>query len=87
MCLVDSNIPPQKSDVQLIEWLHAHDKPLQIVATKVDRISGNERAKSLRALREALGEEPLPYSAKTSAGKDELWKVIRKAGSHEGHEG
>src|SRR5262249_21225115 len=80
VCLVDSNIPPQKSDAQLIEWLRAHEKPLVVVATKVDRISRNELVKSLRALGTALGEEPLPYSAKTGAGRDELWRVIRKAG-------
>ena len=77
VCLVVSNIPPQKSDAQLIEWLRAQNKPLIVVATKVDRISKNELAKSLRALREARGEDPLPYSAKTGAGKDELWRVIR----------
>src|SRR4051794_33026799 len=50
ICLVDSNIPPQKSDAQLIEWLAEHDKPFQLVATKADRISGNDLTKSLRAL-------------------------------------
>jgi GTP-binding protein len=79
ICLVDSNIPPQKSDKQLLEWLRAKERPIQIVATKIDRISGNDLTKSLQALRQELGAEPLLYSAKTGRGRDELWRLIRQA--------
>src|SRR3954465_1653862 len=39
VCLVDSNVPAQKSDRQLIEWLQHHDRDLLVVATKADRLS------------------------------------------------
>src|ERR1700761_7208675 len=39
ICLVDSNIPPQESDGQLIEWLRAAGRDFAVVATKVDRLS------------------------------------------------
>src|SRR4051794_39232603 len=38
VCLVDANIPPQKSDTQLIEWLRHVGRPFLIVATKSDRV-------------------------------------------------
>jgi GTP-binding protein len=52
-------------------------RPFQLVATKADRLSGNKLKQSLSALSKEFGAELLPYSAKTGAGKDELWKKIR----------
>ena len=43
LCLVDSNIPPQASDAQLIEYLQGSERRLLVVGTKADRLSGNER--------------------------------------------
>ena len=76
ICLVDSNIPPQKSDTQLIRWLEKNNRPFLVVATKVDRISGNELARSLKSLTNEFEVKPLTYSAKTGKGRDELWKSI-----------
>jgi GTP-binding protein EngB required for normal cell division len=51
-----------------------------VVATKADRISSNQLQPSLQKLKEALGAEHiLSYSARTGAGRDELWKQIRRA--------
>lgn len=83
ICLVDSNIPPQKSDAQLIEWLEKNGRAFIVVATKTDRISGNELAKSLKALTNEFGVKPLTYSAKTGKGRDELWRAIRATVSPE----
>ena len=47
VCLVDSNVPPQASDRQLIEWLRAAGRDFAVVATKIDRLSGNERTRNL----------------------------------------
>jgi GTP-binding protein len=76
ICLVDSNIPPQKSDMQLIRWLEKNGRRLMVVATKTDRISGNELARSVKALTSAFDVKPLVYSSKTGNGRDELWRVI-----------
>ena len=59
ICLVDSNIPPQKSDAQLIEWREKTGRAFIVVATKTDRMSGNELAKSLKALTNEFGVKPL----------------------------
>jgi GTP-binding protein len=80
VCLVDSNIPPQPSDRQLIDWLRAAGRRFAIVATKVDRLSGNERTRNLSALKKGLElEDVLPVSAKTNYGVNELWARIEVA--------
>ena len=84
ICLVDANAPPQASDRQLIDWLRSVGRAFLVVATKVDRLSGNERTRSLAALRRALeAEEILPVSAKTGYGIAELWRRIEEAGARE----
>ena len=77
ICLVDSNIPPQPSDGQLITWLRHVERTFLVVATKTDRLSGNARTRNLAAIRSAFGlEEVLSVSAKTGAGLKELWNRI-----------
>jgi GTP-binding protein len=81
ICLVDSNVPPQQSDRQLIDWLRAAGRDFAVVATKIDRLSGNERTRSLLALKKGLElDEVLPISAKTGSGMKELWTRIEGAG-------
>ena len=82
LCLIDANIPAQESDAQLLAFLRDAGRPFQLVGTKADRLSGNGRAKAVKALREGLElgppeEEPLLLcSARTGAGLKELWSTI-----------
>jgi GTP-binding protein len=79
LCLVDSNVPPQVSDTQLMDWLKSHGRLFVVVATKTDRLSGNKLTTALRALEQAHGAKPIPFSAKTGKGSAELWRAIREA--------
>ncbi|HLY41497.1 MAG TPA: ribosome biogenesis GTP-binding protein YihA/YsxC [Terracidiphilus sp.] len=80
VCLVDSNIPPQPRDRQLIDWLRAEQRAFAVVATKVDRLSGNERTRNLQALKKGLELDAiLPVSGKTKQGVQELWRRIEAA--------
>jgi GTP-binding protein len=80
VCLVDSNVPPQPSDSQLFEWLRSAGREFLVVATKVDRLSGNERTRNLAALRKTFEiDEVLPVSAKTGNGVKALWARIEAA--------
>jgi GTP-binding protein len=84
VCLVDSNVPPQESDAKLLTWLRAVDREFVVVATKVDRLSGNKRTSSLAALKKALGvDEVVAVSAKTGYGVRELWTRIEATGTQE----
>jgi len=77
VCLVDSNIPPQPSDGKLMEWLRHVGREFLVVATKTDRLSGNQRTKNLAAIKQEFElDEVLAVSAKTNAGTKELWNRV-----------
>ncbi|HUV68714.1 MAG TPA: ribosome biogenesis GTP-binding protein YihA/YsxC [Terracidiphilus sp.] len=84
ICLVDSNIPPQPKDKQLLDWLRAANRAFAVVATKADRLSGNERTRNLLALKKGLEvDDILAVSAKTGYGVRALWARIEAAGEQE----
>lgn len=78
VCLVDASVPPQEKDRDLQRFLRAAGRPTLLVATKTDRLSGNQQRNSLEALRRSFGvAELLPFSAKTGRGRDQLWRILR----------
>jgi len=78
--LIDANVPPQQSDRQLLDFLSASDREFLLVATKSDRLSNNQLNGALRTLTQEYPAAPLlPFSAKTGAGRDQLWAQIRQA--------
>jgi GTP-binding protein len=80
LVLVDVNVPPQQSDRQLLQFLSASKREFLVVATKSDRLSNNQLQQAMRVLTEGHpAARILPYSAKTGAGRDDLWKHIRQA--------
>ncbi len=80
VCLVDSNVPAQESDRLLLDWLRHAGRDFAVVATKIDRLSGNERTRNLAALTKGLElDEILPVSAKTGTGIKELWARIENS--------
>jgi GTP-binding protein len=80
LVLIDVNVPSQESDRQLVEFLAASQRPFAVVATKSDKLSGNQLNNSLRTLTQGLPEVKIvPYSARTGAGHGELWHEIRQA--------
>jgi len=80
LVLVDVNVPRQESDRQLLEFLVSSGRPFLIVGTKSDRLSGNQLRNSLHALTEDFPQARIvPFSAKSTAGREELWKEIRAA--------
>jgi GTP-binding protein len=82
ICIVDAIVPARQNDRQLLDWLRSVDRELLVVATKVDRLSGNERTRNLAALKRDLEFDAiLPVSAKTGYGIGELWGKIVEAGT------
>lgn len=76
-CLVDTNIPPQESDRQLIQYMQLNRYPYLVLGTKSDRLSNNTLAKSLTALRNEHGvNEIIATAAKegpAGRGLKPLW--------------
>jgi len=80
LALVDLNIPPQESDKQLLEFLKSIGRPLLMVGTKADKLSGNTLRKSMEAFAQQVpGLRVIPFSARTGIGRDELWSEIKGA--------
>ncbi len=80
LALVDISIPPQASDRQLLDFLIKAQRKFLVVATKSDRVSGNQLHVALKTYAQEVPEAKIiPYSARSGAGRDELWKEIREA--------
>ena len=80
LALVDVNVPPQESDQQLLDFLNVSGREFLLIATKSDRLSNNQLRNALQRLAEAYPTAPvIPFSAKTRAGSDEVWKKIRQS--------
>ena len=80
LALVDANVPPQDSDRQLLDFLNASGRDFLLIATKSDRLSNNQLRNALKGLTEAYPTATvIPFSAKTQAGRDEVWKRIRQS--------
>jgi GTP-binding protein len=78
--LVDANIPAQESDRQLIDFLRSLGRQYAIIATKCDRMSGNDLTHAMRRMGEEYPGVPIvAFSAKTGVGQDQLWSQIRVA--------
>jgi GTP-binding protein len=80
VALVDANVPPQDSDRQLLDFLNSSGRDFLLIATKSDRLSNNQLRNALKTLSEAYPTAPvIAFSAKTGAGRDEVWKKIRQS--------
>lgn len=75
LVLVDGEIGPTKLDVQMIEYLSANDVPMQIVATKHDKVKSSKRDTRKRELAAGCGvvqKEVIWVSADTGVGIETL---------------
>jgi GTP-binding protein len=80
LALVDANVPAQESDRQLLDFLNSSGHDFLVIATKCDRLSNNQLRNALKGLEEAYPTATvIPFSAKTGAGKDEVWTKIRQS--------
>lgn len=77
--IVDARHEPSPLDLQMKSWLQHFKLPYLVVSTKVDKLSANERRKSLQTAKKVLDTEHiLPYSSITRDGMKEVWNVIRE---------
>lgn len=69
--LIDANIPPQKIDIEFINWMGEKGLPFVIVYTKTDRVSSVKLTENIARIREALLEHwnTLPQEFISSAAK------------------
>lgn len=89
--LIDSRIPPQKIDLEFMEWLGENQVPFSLVFTKIDKLKANQLNKGLKVyfkkMLETWSEVPVHFStsAETGAGKAELLSYIGEINKQIGH--
>ena len=84
LALIDLNVPPQESDRQLLQFLDSAGRACVVVGTKADKLSGNGLRRALDTFQQAAPHvRVVPYSARTGAGREELWREIRAAARSE----
>ena len=81
--LIDLKVGPTKDDEMMLQYLSATGLPFAVVTTKADKLNKTNRAAALAALEShpdiPAGTPILPFSALNGEGKDEVWRVIRRA--------
>ena len=82
--LVDARHGAMELDLVMKRWLEDRGIRHAVVATKSDKLSGNERATASRSLKQALAaervpSEPIAVSAETGFGIPQLWGEIDEA--------
>ena len=78
--LIDVRHPPTAEDQRTRGWLLQWQRPLLVVATKVDKIGRPQRSSHLKQITEGLNldaESPaMLFSAHTGEGKEKIWEWI-----------
>ena len=77
--LLDARRTPSDDDLHMLEFLADVGTPTIVIATKVDKLRGSERAGRVEALARDAGvdlEQVIPFSAVTGEGRDELAEAL-----------
>jgi len=70
LVLVDIRRGPQEEELQLAEYLDAHDIERVWVLTKSDKLSRGEQSRRMAELERTIGEPMIAVSGETGAGVD-----------------
>ena len=78
--LLDARHLPSLADQQMKDWLDHYHRPAIFVATKIDKISRNQKTRAVEMIRQELKlkeEDPIiPFSAKTNEGCHEILRAL-----------
>jgi len=77
--LIDIRHDPMQSDISAYRWLIENDVPVQVIATKADKLNRMAVKKNVEAIRKGLGmkgDHIIAYSSEKGLGRPELLDVI-----------
>lgn len=77
--LLDIRRVPSEEDMEMLRWLDHFDIPFKIIFTKMDKVSNNEKAKCLKAIRTKLefdNEDVFFHSSLNNLGRDSILEYI-----------
>jgi GTP-binding protein len=78
--LVDARRTPGDEERDFLDWLELEEVPVLVVMTKADKLAKSKRKPAALALKKELGlrRDPVPFSAHTGDGIDDLWRAIHR---------
>ena len=79
--LLDIRRVPSDEDIEMLEWLEYNEMDYKIIFTKIDKLSNNERAKQLKAIKTRLvfeKEDVFFHSSLTNKGRDEILTFMKE---------
>jgi len=71
----------KSSLIKMLEWLEYNEMDYKIIFTKIDKLSNNERAKQLKAIKTRLvfdNEDVFFHSSLTNKGRDEILNFMEE---------
>jgi GTP-binding protein len=77
--IVDGEIGPTQADLEAVSYLQSLNKPLTVVATKLDRLPKAKRKPTLASIRSQLELSPeavLPFSSVEDLGVEQVWHTL-----------
>lgn len=77
--ILDVRRQPGAEDDRLVHWLAERQIPMRLVITKIDKLGTNRRIDRLAAIGThfaSVPHAPIPFSARTRFGRDELWSAL-----------
>ncbi|UQZ88764.1 YihA family ribosome biogenesis GTP-binding protein [Deltaproteobacteria bacterium Smac51] len=86
LLMMDIRRAPQDEEFGLLTWLNELSIPAWVIATKADKLSQAERSKRLNVIKKAFAENlklerpPLPFSATTGFGRNQLIETLIDSG-------
>ncbi|NBU62235.1 MAG: ribosome biogenesis GTP-binding protein YsxC [Chlamydiae bacterium] len=78
LLLTDSRHPLFASDEQMMDWLHLHDMPYTLIATKADKLNTSSKHKKTVEIQKKFAAPTLFYSVHSVEGKHSLLQNIQK---------
>ncbi len=80
--IIDAEVGPTSDDFQTLDYLQEAQRPILVVATKIDRLPKARRKPRLNDLAEQLAlprEAVLAFSSTDKLGLDEVWEALLSA--------
>ena len=82
--LIDSRIPPQKIDIEFMEYCGEKKIPFVIIFTKIDKLNQAEKVKNIENYKKVMEEQWASFppmiisSAEKGTGRDEILNFIEE---------
>ena len=79
--LIDCRLPPQRLDMELVDWLRSRRIPVLVVLTKAEKVAQRDREARKKEWRELAQPAfpPVVFSGKTGLGREALCRVFAEA--------